>query len=227
MFRLLLAFLVIVNSPICDPRPQSIEGRIRSSSMQVMKNDQPVQLDLQEMQVTIPFADSKSGKAEIVILHEPRSGLFWWGYQTLDASQSGEGSATFQSPSIVCVTEEKIVVFKFSRPFVWVRESTEHYPTIDEGRNRVLATLKKISKEIETGSVEWFRGINVTKAVGVDFFHLKGSASPFPGPKLKEAIRKNGQWHLTLDGPNKDSAELVLGEDYQLISTVRSPGRGL
>ena len=228
MFRLFLAFLFIAaSSPLCDSRPQSLEGRIQSSSMQVKKNGQPVQLDLQDMQVTMPFADGTSGKAEIILLHEPRSGLFWWTYQALDPTQSSEGVAAFQSTSVICVTEEKIVVFKFRKPFVWVRESTEHYPTIDEGRNSVLATLKKTSKEIETGSVEWFRGTNVAKAVGYDFLHLKGNASPFPGPKLKEVSRKNGQWHLTLDGPNKDSAELVLGEDYQLISAVRLPARGL
>src|SRR6185503_753867 len=208
MFRLFLAFLFIAaSSPLCDSRPQSLEGRIQSSSMQVKKNGQPVQLDLQDMQVTMPFADGTSGKAEIILLHEPRSGLFWWTYQALDPTQSSEGVAAFQSTSVICVTEEKIVVFK--------------------GRNSVLATLKKTSKEIETGSVEWFRGTNVAKAVGYDFLHLKGNASPFPGPKLKDVTRKNGQWHLTLDGPNKDSAELVLGEDYQLISAVRLPARGL
>lgn len=228
MFRLFLAFLLIAAcSLLCDSRPQCIEGRIQSSSMQVMKNGQPVQLDLQDIHVTKLASESKSGKAEVILLHEPRSGLFWWTYQMLDPTQSSEGIAAFQSTFIICITEAKIVVFNFSKPFVWVRESTEHYSTIEEGRNGVLATLKKTSKEIESGSVEWFRGTNVAKAVGNDFLNLKGSASPFPGPKLREVIRKNGQWHLTLDGPNKDSAEVVLGEDYQLISAVRLPDRGL
>lgn len=228
MIRLLLAlFFITYSSPSCESRPQSIEGKIQSRSIQVMKQGQPVQVDLQAVQVTMPLADDKSGKAEIILLHEPKTGLFWWTYQALDPNQSSEGIAAFQSTSSICVTEEKIVVFKFSRPFIWVRESTEHYASIDEGRNSVLATLKKTSKEIETGSVEWFRGINVTKAVGYDFLSLKGSASLIPGPKLRGVTRKDDQWHLTLDGPNKDSAELVLGEDYELISAVLLPARGL
>src|SRR5690348_16138474 len=114
MFRLFLAFLLIAaGSPLCDSRLQSIEGRIESSSMQVTKNGQPIQLDLQDMQVTMPFADSTWRKAEIILLHEPKTGLFWWTYQGLDPSQSSEGIAAFQSTSIICVTEEKIIVFKF------------------------------------------------------------------------------------------------------------------
>jgi hypothetical protein len=82
------------------------------------------------------------------------------------------------------------------------------------------------AQEIETGTgAASSREINVGAALGSDFLALKGSASPFPEPKIREVARRNGQWHLIFDGPNKDSAELVLSDDYRVIRVNRLPNR--
>jgi hypothetical protein len=60
-------------------------------------------------------------------------------------------------------------------------------------------------------------------ALGIEFLVLKGSAVPFPQPKIGEITKKDGQWQLVFDGPNKDSAEAVLGDDYRVISAARVP----
>ena len=84
-----------------------------------------------------------------------------------------------------------------------------------------MTTLKKKSREIQLGTIEWFHGVNVAKALGPNFLILKGSASPFPEPKIREVSKRDGEWHIILDGPNDDSAEVVMSDDYQVISATR------
>lgn len=224
MSQLLLALLIMTNNLACThDRHQTAEATIQSKSVQVQKDGQPVQVSLQAVRVTMPLAESKSRQADILMIYEPQNQLFWWQYQALEPGQSGLEIEDFLSRAVIHMTGSKIVVFTFLTPFVWVRESSEHYPSLAEGQASVLATLKSKSNEIETGSLEWFRDINVGKALGPDFLRLKGGASMVPSAKLREVTKKDSQWHLILDGPNKDAAEVVLSEDYQLISAGRLP----
>lgn len=52
---------------------------------------------------------------------------------------------------------------------------------------------------------------------------LAGSASPLPEPKLRGVRKKDGQWQLIIDGPNRDSVKVVLSDDYQVVRATRIP----
>ncbi len=227
MIRLLLFASVFTTSILlCGTELQTVEGALQSKSIQVTKDGQRVQAELQNVQLTIPFPNGKIGQADIVMLHEPQSGLFWWRYQAIEPGHfASTWAEDFLSSYKVYITEDKIVVFTFSRPFVWVRESSEHCSTLAEGQASVLATLKNKSREIQSGTIVWFHGVNVAKALGPSFLILKGSASPFPEPKIREISKRDGEWRIILDGPNKDAAEVVMSDDYQVVSAARLPAQ--
>jgi len=65
----------------------------------------------------------------------------------------------------------------------------------------------------------------VAKALGPSFLILKGSASPFPEPKIREISTRDGEWRIILDGPNKDAAEVVMSDDYQVVRAARLPAQ--
>ena len=135
MIRLLLFASVFTTSILlCGSELQTVEGALQSKSIQVTKDGQRVQAELQNVQLTIPFPNGKIGQADIVMLHEPQSGLFWWRYQAIEPGHfASTWAEDFLSSYKVYITEDKIVVFTFSRPFVWVRESSEHCSTLAEG----------------------------------------------------------------------------------------------
>jgi hypothetical protein len=84
MIRLLLFASVMTSILLCGTELQTVEGSLHSKSIQVTKDGQRVQAELQNVQLTIPFPNGKIGQADIVMLHEPQSGLFWWRYQAIE-----------------------------------------------------------------------------------------------------------------------------------------------
>jgi hypothetical protein len=225
MLRLLLTFLAMAGGASCASEVLTVEGAIQSKTVQVTRDGQPAQVNLQVQRMTLQLPSGKTGQGDLLMLYDPQTQLFWWHYS--EAAESGQTPAKVSDPLAnytVYITGAKIVVFTFSKPSVWVRESTERYPSLAEGQAGAQAALRRMSDKIEGGAVEWFREINVLEAVGRDFLSRRGSPSPFPRPKLREVSRTNNQWHLILDGPNKDSAEVVLSDDYQVVEAKRLPG---
>lgn len=219
MFRLLLTFFALTNVAC------AVEGAIQTRTVPATRDGQQARVNLQVERTPLSFPSGKAGQVDLVMLYDPESRLFWWQYRTIDPGQPPAAGDEPLAGSVVYVTGDKLVVFNFSVPFVWVRESSERYPSLAEGRAGAQAALRKMSGQIERGGDELFRTINVGKAVGSDFLHLAGDASSSPEPKLREVSRKDGRWHLILDGPNKDSAEVVLSDDYQLVEARRLPGK--
>jgi hypothetical protein len=219
----LLTFAIFMSLASTKHEVQIVDGTMQSKRTQVLEDGQPVQVDLRKMRVTIKFPSGKTRQADITMLHEPRHGLFWWDYYEVpEQDQPSTDVAELTVKSKFYIIENKIVAFTFSRS-LWIRECVERHSSMNDGQAKVFSEIESKAGEIEKGQWEWFHEINVAKVLGFDFFHLKGSASPFPEPRLREVTRKGAEWHLTFDGPNKDSAEVVLGDDYQVVSVNRSP----
>jgi hypothetical protein len=224
MSRFLLAFLLLTNLASVKSGVQIMDGTVQSKSVQLLIDGKPVQVELRKARVAIRFPSGNTGQADVTMLYEPQSRLFWWDYyQVPRLDQPSTDIAELLAKSRFFVTQDSIDRFAFSRPTLRIRQCSEHYSNLDEGQAKTLTEINNNAGEIEKGRWNWFREINLAKALGFDFMHLKGSASPFPEPKLREVTRRDGEWHLTFDGPNKDSAEVVLGDDYQVVSVNRSP----
>jgi len=221
MTRFLKVVFALSAFATCLFSMQIVERIPRSTSITVPRVGGYAQANLRELGLTITYPSGKTARAEILMLHDPETGLFWWRYLGVEP---GGGSHLVQRPipdSVLYITDDKVVGFSYSTPNLWVRESTEHFPTIEAGQASVLAELKNRGKQLEEGTSSWFVPINVASSLGPEFLHLKGSASSFPEPKLQQVTRKEGRWRLTLQGPNKDRVDLVLSDDYKIIDVVR------
>lgn len=225
MRQILSVFLLLQIFLPSMSNTQTIESIVQSETKQINMGVKNVQVTLQQTRIKIQHSSSRTDTADLFLIYEPQSRLFWWQYQMIypnSPTSTIEGSL---SDLALYINGGKIVAFTLSSGHVWVRESTERCSNIAEGQERALAIVARKKREIETGEIEWFRGISIAKAVGLDFFRLKNTASPYPEPKIKEVSIKEGMWRLLLEGPNKDSAEILLGPNYSLISATRLPGK--
>lgn len=198
---------------------QIAKGTVQTNPVQVATNAGPVQADLREARVALQFPSGKIGFAHVTILYEPKSRLFWWRYQTIESEMS------LPEKFLIYIDQDRVVAFSFSRPNLWVRESTAHCSSLNDAEAKVLTEIRGRVVEIERGTVQWARPINIGRMLGSDFLALKGSASPFPQPTLREIHKREGQWHVILDGPNRDTGEVVLDDKFELISATVLPAQ--
>lgn len=225
MTSLLLVFIVWTGLMPRSSEIQIVSGTIEFERAQVLADGGPVDVELRTLRVTIPFPSDENRQADIVMLYEPTSQLFWWSYYPVsEPDRSPRRLDEMLSGSKFFVTATKIISFHFSRPDLRIRECAERYSSIEEGQAKAFAELKSKAGELRKGRWIWYHEVNVGKALG-DFLLLKGSAFTFPEASLREITRKDGRWHIIFDGPNKDTAEVVLDDKFELVSAAVLPSQ--
>ena len=79
-----------------------------------------------------------------------------------------------------------------------------------------MAELQKQTEPSEDHMVDLY------KALGPDFLDLKYSATAGE-TTIRSVAWKKGKWRLLFDGPNKDTAEVVLNDTYEIVRVTRIP----
>jgi len=198
---------------------QIVDGSIRSVPIHLAQNGRNITLEAREVNLRISFTGGRTGQADVLMLYEPRNKLFWWTYENREGVEPGGITGRFFSESVIYVTQTNIVSFT-GGAFLSVRESTACMPNMEAGQHSVLATIENKWGEIEEGKLEGYREVNIAKSLDPNFLHLRGSAAPFPQPKVREVSMTGGQWRLVLDGPNKDAAIVFLDDQYNVVNVI-------
>jgi hypothetical protein len=220
-------FVVFTSLMSGAPDVPVLIGQAQIEHAEIPMDGHSVKVELRQIRAAIPFPSAATRLADITMVFDPQSGLFWWNYYQVPSSdQPPRRLAETLAKARFYIAKDKIVSFDFSRPNLWVRDCNERYSSMEQGQANVVAEIRNRAAEIEKGEWAWVHVINLGKDLGSDFLSLKGSASPFPEPKLREVKKEDGQWRLIFDGPNKDSAEVVLSDDYRVVSTKRFPPTG-
>jgi hypothetical protein len=216
-------FLVTLASPGVEIRIlDSVQSK--AHSRHVVRNGQAVEIDLRALRLSIVLPSGKVGYADVAMLSEPKTKLFWWFYQTVEQP---DDKGILQSPLdalMICVADDKVAGFNLTQAVLSVRDSTSHFSSMDEGQTKVLARIKENAERIEDGSMRWAKRVPLGRALP-DFFVLKDSAAP-PRGTIREVARMPGQWRLILDGPNTNSAEVILDDDNRVIRATVLPLAG-
>lgn len=219
----ILLLLVTMGSPSVEIRIlNSVQSKAQSP--QVVRRGQPVEIELRALRLSIVLPSGKIGYADVTMLSEPKTKLFWWFYQTVEQP---DDKGILQSPLddfIIYVADDKVAGFNLDLSVLSVRDSTSHFLSLDEGQTKVLERIKENAERIEKGSMRWATPVRLGPVLP-DFFLLKGSAAPSRA-RIREVARMPGQWRLILDGPNKNSAEVILGDGYRLIRATVLPSEG-
>lgn len=188
----------------------------------LVQNGQKVDLQSQEAQVSVIFPTGKAGLLDVLTLWDPQSKLFWWTYQFSDPAHPGGIRERFLADSAVYLMKTKLVSFR-GGIFMEVTESSERCASLGEGLAHVLAVLEEKRAKVEAGDVGGSLLINLGRSLDASFVHLRGNAAPYPQPKMRQVTRVDGQWRVVLDGPNGDSAVVLLDDKYEVISAKVLP----
>jgi hypothetical protein len=222
---LLFAFCLLANLSSQSPSTHLVPGTIEMKQVPILKDGHRARAVVRKMEISVVSSDGKTMRADVIMVYEPISRLFWWQYQALESEEPRTDIAKSLSDYVVYIAKDKIYGFSFSRPFLWVRESEKQVSNLDQGQEEVLADVKKNADKIAAQTATWAHPVNVGAAMGPGFLSLDHSASLFPQPRLRTVSRVKDQWHLIFDGPNKDSAEIVLSDDYKVVSTTHFPAK--
>jgi hypothetical protein len=199
-----------------------VSGSARSKPIHLVEDGRQISLEAREVQLSISFPSGKTGAANVLMLYEPRNRFFWWTYENGQGVSPGGITDRFFSQSMIYVTEAKIVGFT-GGAFLEVRELAERRANMEDGQSSVLATIENSRGEIEGGELRGYLHVNLAKSLPSDFVHLRGNAAPLPLPKLREVSMRNGKWQVVLDGPNGDSAVVLLDDNYNVVSAKTQP----
>jgi hypothetical protein len=201
-----------------SPTVKIVKETVRKTSVTVLKDGTPTRVDVRHETALLTFPNNESRQVDLILLHDPRGGAFWWRYQTLEPGQSRSRIADPLDDYAVYITRDSVHGFRFLGR-LWVRTSDKHYQTMEQGEAAVLAELEMKKTEPSYG----YRPVDIEEALGRDFLDLKNSAAPFPKTTIRSVARKKGKWHLMLEGPNKDTAEVVLNDAYEVVRATRIP----
>jgi hypothetical protein len=222
MTRILVFLALIATPPFREPTTVKVLSQaVRTKQMQALKDGQPVSVEMQTVRISVGLPNGKQTEAYVLMLREPKSGLYWWTYQGVAANASGGASPEPSLDYVVYFSDTKAVGFSFFTPFLAMREVQGKKPDFASIQQTATAEIEGNAQAIQDGSMQWVREVNVSSKIGRDFLFPGGSASIFPKPKVTAVNHSNDRWDITLEGPNHDFAQLTLDDRYALLNARR------
>jgi len=210
-----LAFVTMLCDTSLSAQVRIIKGSIHQQPRIVVKEALNVEIRQQSFQASVVVpGGTKPSQLDVGMLYDPGSGLFWWHYLLIEPGQSGEIDR-FLTNSTFYILDTRIVCFMYRSGFLWVGESTAHFPSLAEGQSNIVDTFKTRRREISSGTLSAFRKVDIGRSLPFTFSELSGNSNPLIEPKLRAVSRVNGEWRLVLDGPNGDSAIVHLNDQYE------------
>jgi hypothetical protein len=213
-----------------SPTVKIVKETVRKTSVTVLKDGTPTRVDVRHETALLTFPNNESRQVDLILLHDPRGGAFWWRYQNLEPGRLRSTPADPLDELVVYVTGDRVQSFQFLFPRLSIHTSGKRYQTMEQGEAAVLAELQKKAELYSVDHLDHLielysddHLVDLYKALGRDFLDLKNSAAPFPKTTIRSVARKKGKWHLMLEGPNKDTAEVVLNDAYEVVRATRIP----
>lgn len=174
-----------------------------------------------ELNYTVP--NSKTSRGNLVVVFEPALGFFWWKLETLGQNRSASLPAADRLA--FCVVDDKLIGIEPIGARLWVTVSREKYKTFESGLNNLMTRLEKDlppSNRMNRSSwpTDTRAEVNLATALGRDFFRIKGSAAPLIAARITSASVSGSQCSVTLEGVNKDKADITLSGDYKILAAT-------
>jgi hypothetical protein len=161
-----------------------------------------------------PFTPDRQ-LVDILMLHDPQTGLFMWRYQSPDADHPGNMVQELQTDSAVFIQLGKLVEFRWIAPSLWVRKTAERHPTMADGLASVLGIIR--ANGIPTVDTPPYQEVNLASALDVHFLYKLGTDGMGVRPHLREVALGENRWKISLNGPNGDTASVLLSDKFEII----------
>ena len=203
------------------PHVRLESGSVHVSKIEAIQDDKKILLQFRSILVQTDYPGEKSGECAVQMIYDPESRLFdWHSFQIYKGYDAELETSLFADNSVVYLASDRLVVF--SRRSEVVRESTEHYDSMDRGQDRVMRLFEEHSVPADASWSTQFKTVDFMKEIPRSFMEQCYSAMMMV-PKI-EALRRNGkQWILKITGPNGKSAEVSLNDSFQIVATKLIP----
>jgi len=205
-----------------------------TKTIQADKNGQDAEIQFQGMSVNFEFSDGSRNHINIMMLYDPKTGLFGWHFFILHRNQMATPYKTQYKAEFACLlennsiylTENKMVYFKYYPcSQIDYKEFTERYASLEIGREKLLLFIQNNLEELDKHSGhDWYSQINLILCKDVSFLFTtrkkkrgSGLVIPYKEIKLVNVTYQNAQWKLTLESADHKQTFLTLDENYQLI----------
>jgi hypothetical protein len=205
--------------------------------IQADKNDQWVDIQIQEMTINFQFISGNWWHGDMIMLYDPETGLFGWrfyfspffsGSEKIEVQHPCGRIESFLIGLYPYLLPNKIVYFKFNPncPFVTeYMEFSEHYATLEEGRDQLFCTLERENK---LGGIEYGRPNNylfpkeirlgLNEHVNQSFKTIRKNRE-FVRRKLNLAkvAYHDSQWKLTIESSEGEQTFIILDDNFNIL----------
>ena len=159
-------------------------------------------------------------RGAVAVFFEPQSRLSLWVFGFADAGPRANLLDHHRQNSLLFLGNDKLVFFMVREQSLAVRVSAEHAASLDDAVSKAAASAEARKAELVKPEL-LFRGPDLAAYVSLeevepDFFVLKNNAGPAPPLQVIGASFANGNWEVTLRGPNKDRVVLTLDAAFAL-----------
>ncbi len=156
----------------------------------------------------------------IAVFYEPESGLFCWVFGLASAGTRPGILDGLRSGSLVYLADDRLVLFTMLHRSLAIRTSSERAESLQDALNAAVAAVEPKKGEFAKGEVRR-RGYDLytlvdLSQVGLDFFFFRNRAEPAPSPEVVAVSLTEGEWEVTVRGPNRDRVVVTLNTSFQL-----------
>lgn len=181
-------------------------------------------VDARAVSLDIQFSSGKSGKDNVLILRDSKTGLIWWEHHW----QRTHAAAVEASPEDllkhyrIYLDTDSIVGFRLDGTRLYVRESKEKEPSVGDVQRKIGELFAKRIKKIHEDPDEDRREIQLLKALGRSFFAGTKLVAQWRPSKLVNIEKTASGWIIMLEGPDGENASVTLNLDFQVQGVKRA-----
>lgn len=203
-----------------------VEGSKETRTISANKNGQLVELDVRGITLNFIFSSDRWHKGNMVLLHDPKTGLFGWHISINSLTSSAEGEIEFLLRNIyIYITPEKMVWFKLIGPFGLIRSQDfiQRSPSLELVQKQWILTLE--NDIIENGSLyrehfakDWY-GLGIYEYLSFWFEHRRNRhyVERVEKINISHVMYEHSQWTITLESSDQKQTFVQLDDHYNIV----------
>jgi hypothetical protein len=168
------------------------------------------------------YSSGKKLEGDLLVIFDASSKLYSWQYIESFGQPRPDTSAISGGPARVFAAQDRLFVFYFTAPELWVREFARSASNLEDAMDKALREISDNFSSMETQlrSVGFKDARNVRLPQAEDLFGHPQTSGPRTG-KLTGVARRDDHWELLVEGRWK--AKFILNDKYEAVSWQKVP----
>jgi hypothetical protein len=183
-----------------------------------------VRLESRNLDVTSLFPSGATRTATFEVLYDRGSGLFWSMYALTTGDQGPAFVSGFTKCAATVVLPDRIVNFQAdATPMIFIRSSSVHAHTLDEGLDRSVTAYNKQLNVIERAYPQTqATRIDLSTVFEADYFQNQGPLHAHDALLVSQVRLIDGVWNVILSGDTRrQGAATIDSANNRLLGTEK------